>query len=164
MELVLLDSTVDLVSIVSLLPIFPRRTRIVIFLRNLQTWYIGWPLQYIYIHASTQMPRDMAMERPDAGIVLIPLQHDIRRLLDGAATRDLLHIPSLWIAWVGDCSIPCPSASGQDLEVMAVQVHWVVGKELVVDDHANRRSAALVEDVPLRLEGIVTLGNVKQDR
>jgi hypothetical protein len=50
----------------TLLPSFPRRTRIVIPRENLQTRYIIRPLQYVYIHACAQMPRDMIMERPDA--------------------------------------------------------------------------------------------------
>lgn len=103
----------------------------------------------------------MIMERPDAWIILIPLQHDICRIRYGAAVRDLLYIPSLRISWVCDGTIPCPYASGQDLEVMTVQVHWVVCKELVVDDHANGRGIALVVDVPHLLKVIMTLSNVR---
>ena len=85
------------------------------------------------------MPRDMAMERPDAGVIRIIRQHDVARLLDGdglvVAVDDLdcfggghdLHVAALRVADVlgGDGSVPCAVALGQDPEVVAVEMHWV---------------------------------------
>ena len=50
--------------------------------------------------ASRQMPRDVAVEGPDAGVVLVPLQDDVRVGLE------LGNVTSGRVGWVGHCAVP----------------------------------------------------------
>ena len=60
-------------------------------------------LQYHPVHARAQMPRNMAMQRPDALIVLEVLDDDIRVCFQH------LHIAALWIFGIDDRSVPASS-------------------------------------------------------
>ena len=119
-------------------------------------------LNRINIQARTDMPRDMAMERPDARIIREILQHDITRRAR-RATLDELHVAPLGIGLVGDCSVPGTDALGQDVEVVAVEMHGVGGWELVFDDDADGAVGAEVIDVPLGVEGVREVALVGED-
>ena len=136
----------------------PIPTRLVRRLRDLQLLDILGPLQHINIQARADMPRDMAMERPHAGIVHVKLNHDIPGRAAGVGGRQDLHVAALRVVDVGDSPVPGARSRGQDEEVVAVQVHGVGGEgDVVVDDEAHGGVGAEVVDVPLR---VVRVGGV----
>lgn len=48
-------------------------------IRNLQVVQeVVWLLKHSPDETGGQVPRDVAVERPDAGVVLVPLQDDVR--------------------------------------------------------------------------------------
>ena len=61
---------------------------------------VVWAFKYRPDKASRQMPRDVAVERPDAGVVLIPLQDDVRVGLE------LGNVTPGRVGWVGYCAVP----------------------------------------------------------
>ena len=80
------------------------------------------------------MPRNVAMERPDARIIGLVLQNDIARV-SSCAWADELHVAALGVLLVNDGAVPETVAFGEDVEVVAVEVHGVGGElEFVVDD------------------------------
>lgn len=55
---------------------------------------------------------------------------------------------------MGDCAVPETGAFGEDVEVVAVEMHGVGGEwEEVVNDQADGRVGAEIVDVPLGVEG-----------
>ena len=99
------------------------------------------------------MPRDVAMERPDARVIGVVLQNNVARLSERYGLADDLHITALRVSLMGDRAIPETGAFGEDVEVVAVEVHGVGGEwEEVVNDQADRRVGAEVVDVPFGVE------------
>ena len=119
-------------------------------------------LNRIDVQARTDMPRDMAMERPHARIIRLVLQHDVARHAGGAAL-DELHVATLGVVLVGDCAVPGADALGQDVEVVAVEMHGVGGGEFVLDNDADGAVVAEVVDVPLGVVGVGEVALVGED-
>ena len=94
------------------------------------------------------MPRDMAMEGPCARVVGVVLQDNVARV-GGRATLDELRVATLRVLCVRDLSVPAAGAFGEDVEVVAVEVHGVGGDEFVVDDEADGGVGAEVVDGPV---------------
>ena len=113
----------------------------------------------INIKPLTNMPSNMAMQRPHARIIRLELEHDIPRVT-GRIIRGLeeLDVATLRVDLL-DGAVPLADALGDDPEVVAVEVHGVGGveAEVVVDDDADGGVCAEVVDVPL---GVVGVGGV----
>ena len=118
---------------------------------------LGHLLDRVDIQARAHMPRDVAMERPHAGVVRLVLQHDV------TVSLHELHVAPLRVLLVDDGAVPGPEALGQDVEVVAVEVHGVGGGEVVVDDYPDRGVVAEVVGVPLRVEGVRDVALVGED-
>ena len=100
------------------------------------------------------MPRDMAMERPDAGVIGFVLQDDVAWFGEGDGLSEDLYVAALGVLLMGYRAVPETGAFGEDVEVVAVEMHGVGGEwEEVVNDQADRRVGAEVVDVPLGVEG-----------
>ena len=108
------------------------------------------------------MPRDMAMERPDAWIIRVVLEHDVARRC-GGARLDELDVAALRVLLMGDGAVPGADALGQDVEVVSVQVHGVRGGEFIFHDDSDRGVGAEVVGVPLRVEGVGYVALVCED-
>ena len=68
-------------------------------------------LNRVDIQPRANMPRDMAMERPHAGIVREVLQHDVT-WSGGGAGLDELHVSALGVGLVDDGAVPGSDALG----------------------------------------------------
>ena len=119
-------------------------------------------LNRIDVQTRADMPRDMAMERPHARIVRVILEHDIARRASSARLNDL-HIATLGICLVNDCAVPGSDALGQDVEIVAVEMHGVGGWELVLDDDTDGAVGSEVVDVPLGVKGIRDVALIGED-
>ena len=108
------------------------------------------------------MPRDMAMERPHARVIRLVLQHDEARCAWGAAL-DELHVATLGIELVSDFAVPGADALGQDVEVVAMEMHGVGGGKFVLDNEADGAIVAEVVDVPLWVVGVGEVALVGED-
>lgn len=104
----------------------------------------------------------MAMERPHAGVVGVVLQHDVSRR-SGGARLDELYVATLGVLLVGDGAVPGADALGEDVEIVAVQMHGVGGREFVLDDDADGGVVAEVVGVPLRVVGVGDVALVGED-
>lgn len=103
------------------------------------------------------MPRDVAMERPHAGVVRLVLQHEVPVRLHE------LDVAPLGVGLVDDGAVPGAGAFGQHVEVVPVEVHGVGGGEVVVDDEADGGVVAEVVGVPLGVEGVGDVALVGED-
>ena len=83
-------------------------------------------LNRIDIQSPTNMPRNMAMERPRARIIGVVLQHDVGRVR-GSAALDELRVAALRVFLVRDDAVPFAEALGEDVEIVAVEMHGVGG-------------------------------------
>jgi len=94
------------------------------------------------------MPRDMAMQRPDAWVIEIELDDEV------AIGTDELGVAALGVRGVDDgAAIPGTFAFGQNLHVVAVHVHGVRGGEADGGhDYADGGVGAEVEDLALGWE------------
>lgn len=109
-------------------------------------------LQDIRIQATRNMPGDVAMEGPDAGVVGVDLPYDV------AVGREHLHIAPQRVVGVGDGgAVPVPGSFVQDKHVVAVKMHGMGRRRGVVDHHADGRVGAEVLDVPRGGIGEVSL-------
>jgi len=98
------------------------------------------------------MPRDMAMKRPDAGVVEAVLHYEV------PTCAHELHVSTLRVVGVDDATaVPVTCAFGQDLHVVTVQMHWVRSWGGVVDHDTHGGIGAEVLDVPFIRIGEVTL-------
>ena len=119
-------------------------------------------LNSINIQTRANMPRNMAMERPHARIIRIVLQDDISR--SGRTARlDDLHVATLRVGLMGYFAVPGADAFGEDVEIVAVEMHGVGGWEFVLDDEADGAVVAEVVDVPLGIEWIGDVALVGED-
>jgi hypothetical protein len=78
------------------------------------------------------MPRDVAMQRPDTGVILVPLENNVAGgdgcAVEGAGLHEL-DVTALSVVWVGDGAVPFADAFGEDVEVVAVEM---LGVELAL--------------------------------
>ena len=106
-------------------------------------------LHQIHIKPRADMPGDVAVERPHPWVVGVVLKDEITR------TRlENLHVASLRILAMRDGTVPCSLSLGEYEKVVAVKVHGVRGRTLILDDDANAAVAAKVIDVPLGVVGV----------
>ena len=99
------------------------------------------------------MPGDMAMERPDTRIVRRPLDDHVARIIRSTAMEQV-DITTLRIERIGDDTVPGTATFGQDLEIVAVEMHGMDGAEDVADDEADGVGGAEIVDVPVRVVGV----------
>jgi hypothetical protein len=79
-------------------------------------------LQDLQEQTTANMPRQMAMKRPDTWIVLNKLQHHVawcNSTVDVARILELVHITANGVARVDNTAIPLAEAFGQYVEIMA---------------------------------------------
>ena len=142
------QSTVDLLHHVFIRIRIPILASLRDHLRNSQRIDILWPLHESHEQALTQMERNMAMERPCPGIISIVLDDHVSKW------REVLRISTLRVARSCDGAIPGSIAAGEDVEIVAVQVHWVRTRVVVVDVDADAAVCQEVYDIPLRVIGV----------
>lgn len=105
------------------------------------------------------MPRDMAMERPDTGVVQVVLHDHV------AVRADELDVAALRVGRVDDAAaVPVSRAFGEDLHVVAVEMHGMRGGRRIIDDDAHGAVGAEVLDVPFVGVGEVSLLGEQEDR
>lgn len=107
------------------------------------TEQIRLPRHHIRQEAQTRVPREMAVQGPDAGVVLAPLQHEIAGDQGGARRHDE-DVAALRVGGADDGTVPFAEADGEHLRVVAVEVHGVGGVVVVVDDSADGGGVARV--------------------
>ena len=120
-------------------------------------------LNGIDVQTSANMPRNMAVERPHTRVVSVVLQHDIARRSSGTTLHNL-HVATLGIRLVDDFAVPGPDALRKDVEVMAVQMHGVGGRELILDNNSDGAVVAEIVDIPLGVVGVGEVALVRQDK
>ena len=98
----------------------------------------------------------MAMQRPHARIICIPLQHHVTRHIRRTGLQQV-HVAPLRVGRVRDVAVPVPESFGQDPRVVPVQVDGVHGGEEVAHHDADRGRGAEVVNVPF---GVVGVGGV----
>jgi hypothetical protein len=111
------------------------------------------------------VPGEVAVERPDAGIVSDELHYNERR---GSILLGLLKdlsVTAIGVAWIGDGAVPGAETFRKDLvyfllasfttlgreipTIMTVQVHGMSNEgKVIVDDQANRAITAKIVDIP----------------
>lgn len=110
--------------------------------------------QQVHVQTGTDMPRDMAMERPDARIVAVVLHDEIPVRLQQ------LDVPPLRIIGVHHAPVPGAHALVEHIHVVPVQVHGVRDRGGVFDDEPDGRRVAVVVDVPFGVVGVGGVGGV----
>ena len=109
----------------------------------------GGLLNRVDIQTTTDVPGDMAMEGPGAWVVGVVLQHNVRGGTVGLGALDKLGVAALGVGSVGNgLAVPFAVTFGEDVEIVAVQMHGVGGDEVVVDDEADGGVGAKVINVP----------------
>ena len=104
------------------------------------------------------------MERPGAGIIRVVLQDNVSRVR-GTTTWNQLGIAALCVLRVRDLTVPGSETFGEDLEVVAVEMHRVGSYELVVDHEAHGGVCAKVVDLPIGIRvGEITRIREREDR
>lgn len=76
-------------------------------------------LKQVDVHALGSVPRDVAVDRPDARVVELDLHNKV------AAGADELGVTALRVAGVDELAVPLAGAFGEDVHVVAVGVHGV---------------------------------------
>ena len=85
------------------------------------------------------------MERPGARVVRVVLQNNVRGVRGGTALHQLC-VAALRVLRVGDLAVPGSETLGENVEVVAVEVHGVGCEEFVVDYQAHGGVGAEVVD------------------
>ena len=114
------------------------------------------------VQARADVPRDVAVERPHPRVIRLVLQHDIAGVGRGTGLHDL-HVAALGVLLVDDRAVPGSDALGEDVEVVAVEVHRVVLCKFVFDDDAHGAVVSEVVDVPFGIGGIRDVALVGED-
>lgn len=82
------------------------------------------PLEDVDVKTSRHVPGDVAVERPDTGVVKIELHNDVRGRRTGVSgRRQNVDVATLRVAGVGDNAVPGAKALREDIHVVAVHVH-----------------------------------------
>lgn len=76
--------------------------------------------------------RNVAMEWPDARVVLHPLHHQVRRICGEARRHDDCVTARRILGVDHDCTIPLPETLSQDPVIVAVEMHRVNNGGVVV--------------------------------
>lgn len=105
-------------------------------------------LHGVDVEARAHVPRDMAMQGPHAGVVGVVLNDNKTRARRTSALNDL-HVPALCVGRMHNGAVPCANAFGKNVEVVTVQMHWVRGAGVVLDDDTHAVVVSEVVDVPL---------------
>lgn len=121
--------------------------------RNLPLGDEVGPLHGVDVQARGHVPRDVAVEGPDARVVGVVLDDEMTGSGRGTGLQDL-DIPSLRVRGMDGGAVPRAGSFVHDPEVVSVEVHGVGGGEEVANDELNGRVLAEVVDVPLRVVGI----------
>lgn len=100
------------------------------------------PLHKVDQEAVGQVPRDMAVQRPDPRVVQCVLEHDV------SVERHHHRVPADWVVRLQRLAVPEPVARREQLDVVAVQVHGVhvLDDEGVVHHDADGPVGAEVVD------------------
>lgn len=120
-------------------------------------------LENLQEQAAAHVPSEMAMQGPSSRVVLHELQHHEGRL-DGAGdvarVLHLVHVAALRVGGVGHGAVPLAVALGENVVVVAVEMHGVAADEAVVDEvDADVFCAGELVHVPFGLEvGLAVLG------
>ena len=114
----------------------------------------------IHIQPLADVPRDMAVERPDARIIRDDIDDKISRVWTGGRQQQL-RIAPLHITRV-DRAVPVAHALGNDPGVVAVQMHRVRCGTVVAEDDTDGGVLAEVVDVPLRVVGVGGVAGVSE--
>lgn len=118
-------------------------------------------LHEVDVETRANVPGNVAVERPDARIVRVVLNHHVTRA-DSAVSVTVsrlqdLHVAPLGVLDVGDGSIPCTDAFGEDVEVVAVEMHGVRGGDFILHDETDAVVGAEVVNIPL---GVIRIGGI----
>lgn len=125
-------------------PSIPRAARLLHHPRDGAVLDVVGPLQDVQAHAHALVPRDVAVERPHARVVCLDLEDNV------PVAAQHLSVPALRVLGIGQrLAVPGPVAFGQNVHVVAVDVHRVDGDVEVVKDDADGPLAAEVVDVVL---------------
>lgn len=117
-----LQPRINLIHNMRMTPRRPIPTRLRHDHRDILLLDIPRPFEDVDVQARTDVPSDVAVERPDARVVGRELQDLIGWDAGGGARGEDLNIPSLRVGFVGDDAVPDPGAGGEDEEV--VPVSW----------------------------------------
>lgn len=113
------------------------------------------------------MPSDVAMQRPDTGVIGVVLNDQVSRLrnaIDDCGGLQHLDIASLGVLDVGDGAVPGANTLSEDVEVVPVEMHRVSGGDLVFHDDADGVVVAEVVDVPFGIVGVRDIAKVRQEQ
>lgn len=98
--------------------------------RDIVVLDISWSFKNVDIKTSTHVPCNVAMQRPYTWVIRLELNDDVRWNWwpGGWNSRHLqdLSVTAGWVLWVGDGTVPCSGAFGEDLKIMAVKMLKVV--------------------------------------
>lgn len=120
-------------------------------------------LHGVDVEARADVPRDMAMQWPHAGVVGVVLNDDVGR--DGrSAGLNELHVPALRVGCMHNGAVPRASAFRKNVEVVSVQMHGVSGAGVVFDDDTHAVIGAEVVDVPLLTAVLTRLEDLPRTR
>ena len=101
------------------------------------------------VHAAAKMPSDVAMERPETGVVLVPLCDEVRRYVRSwrEAEQDSVTTDRVIRIAVGG-AIPQTVTLGDLEHVVPVKVHWVgLATSIVVPDDTDGGVRSGVVDI-----------------
>lgn len=104
------------------------------------------------------MPSNVAVERPDARVIRVILNDHVTRVnstvsVDACRLQEL-HVAPLGILYVSNGSVPHADALGEDVEIVAMEMHRVRGSDLILHNDANAVVCPEVVDVPLWIVGV----------
>ena len=145
-----LQARVNLIRHVRVRPARPVPTRLSKRARDVQIPHIVRTFENLDIESSAEVPRDVAVERPHARVVLVPLHNEIGRRIVALGTGEHGNVAASWVVRIAvNVTVVFASTSGEDEHVVAVQVHWVWSAfDVVVPDHADGRVGSHIVDIP----------------
>lgn len=115
----------------------------------------GVLLDRVDVQPAANVPRDVAVEGPRAGVVGVVLQDDVGRVRRVGGALDELGVAALRVLRVGDDAVPGAETLGEHVEVVAVEMHGVGRDEGVVDYEADGGVGVEVVDCPVGRVGEV---------
>lgn len=100
------------------------------------------------------MPRNVTMEWPYAWVIRDKLDDDEPGVSRVQGALNELHVTSLSILLMDNGAVPDALPLGQNVEVMAVQMHRVGSTAEILEKDPNAGVGAEVVNIPLWVEGI----------